>query len=29
MREFKDLKVELPKLEYPLKLSDYTKYLID
>ena len=28
-REFKELKVELPKLEYPLKLSDYTKYLID
>ena len=28
-REFKELKVELPKLEYPLKLSDYNKYLID
>ena len=26
-RDFKELKIEPPKLEYPLKLSDYSKYL--
>ena len=26
-RDFKELKIEPPKLEYPLKLSDYIKYL--
>ena len=26
-KEFKDLNMEIPKLDYPLKLSDYTKYL--
>ena len=26
-KEFKDLNMEVPKLEYPLRLSDYTKYL--
>ncbi|MBQ5696105.1 MAG: hypothetical protein IIV48_05570 [Clostridium sp.] len=26
-RDFKNLKMELPKLSYPLKLSDYINYL--
>lgn len=26
-KEFKDLNTEVPKLDYPLRLSDYTNYL--